>query len=53
MIELVPIGEGLGALNAAVLVSALVFGGPWPWVRRWLRRAVLGWGGVPRSSSAP
>lgn len=27
-------------------MSALVFGGPWPWVRRWLGRAAFGWGGA-------
>jgi len=35
---------GGDALGVAVLVSALVFGGPWHWVRRWLGRAALGWG---------
>jgi hypothetical protein len=46
LVELVPLGEVLGALSVAVLVSALVYGGPWPWVRRWLGRAALGWGGA-------
>jgi hypothetical protein len=46
LLDTVPILEVLGALSVAMLVSALVFGGPWPWVRRWLGRAALGWGGA-------
>ncbi len=46
LLDIVPIAEVLGALSVAVLVSALVYGGPWPWVRRWLGRAALGWGGA-------
>jgi hypothetical protein len=46
LVQLVPLGELLGALSVAMLVSALVFGGSWPWVRRWLGRAALGWGGA-------
>jgi hypothetical protein len=46
LLDIVPVAEVLGALSVAVLVSALVHGGPWPWVRRWLGRAALGWGGA-------
>jgi hypothetical protein len=46
LVKLVSLGELLGALSVAMLVSALVFGGSWPWARRWLGRAALGWGGA-------